>query len=103
MRSTVSIEHQGKTYEVECDGFDSILDAALDAGIEDLSYDCKMGVCMTCPSKVTGGKVTQDCAMLSDDVADMGYALLCVALPDGEDVKIDTVTEEELLDVQLCA
>ena len=91
MRSTVTIEHQGKTYEVECDGFDSILDAALDAGIEDLSYDCKMGVCMTCPSKVTGGKVTQDGAMLSDDVADMGYALLCVALPDGEDVKIETV------------
>ena len=64
----MSIEHQGKTYEVECDGFDSILDAAIDAGIEDLSYDCKMGVCMTCPSKVTGGKVTQDGAMLSDDV-----------------------------------
>ena len=41
--------------------------------------------------------------MLSDDVADMGYALLCVALPDGQDVKIETVTEEELLDVQLCA
>ena len=102
-RSTVSIEHQGKTYEVECDGFDSILDAAIDAGIEDLSYDCKMGVCMTCPSKVTGGKVSQDGAMLSDDVADMGYALLCVAVPDGQDVKIETVTEEELLDVQLCA
>ena len=99
----MSIEHQGKTYEVECDGFDSILDAAIDAGIEDLSYDCKMGVCMTCPSKVTGGKVSQNGAMLSDDVADMGYALLCVAVPDGQDVKIETVTEEELLDVQLCA
>ena len=33
----------------------------------------------------------------------MGYALLCVAVPDGQDVKIETVTEEELLDVQLCA
>ena len=42
-------------------------------------------------------------AMLSDDVADMGYALLCVAKPVGEGVKIETVTEEELLDVQLVA
>ena len=39
----VTIEHEGKTYEVECDGHDNILDAALDAGIENLSYDCKMG------------------------------------------------------------
>ncbi len=99
----VTIEHQGKSYEIEVDGFDSILDAAIDAGIEDLSYDCKMGVCMTCPSKVTGGEVEQDGAMLSDDVADMGYALLCVAKPVGEGVKIETVTEEELLDVQLVA
>jgi hypothetical protein len=42
-----------------------------------------------------------DGAMLSDDVAEMGFALLCVSLPDGNDVTIDTVTEEELLDVQL--
>ena len=98
----MTIEHQGKTYEVECDGFESILEAALDAGIEDLSYDCKMGVCMTCPSKVTAGSVNQD-GMLSDDVAEMGYALLCVAMPAGDGVKIGTITEEELLDVQLCA
>jgi|TARA_B110000977_G_scaffold66340_2_gene90254 ferredoxin len=103
MHSTVTIQHQGKSYEVECDGFESILDAAIDAGIEDLSYDCKMGVCMTCPSKVTSGNVNMDGAMLSDDVADMGFALLCVSTPDGDDVKIETVTEEELLDVQLCA
>lgn len=38
----VKIEHEGKTYEVECDGHESILDAAIDAGIENLSYDCKM-------------------------------------------------------------
>jgi|TARA_B110000977_G_scaffold31407_1_gene41620 ferredoxin len=101
MNTTVTINHQGKSYEVECDGFDSILDAAIDHGIEDLSYDCKMGVCMTCPSKVKSGNVTMDGAMLSDDVAEMGFALLCVSLPDGNDVTIDTVTEEELLDVQL--
>ena len=40
--------------------------------------------------------------MLSDDVADKGFALL-LRLPVGDGVKIQTVTEEELLDVQLVA
>lgn len=99
----VTIEHEGKTYEVECDGHDNILDAALDAGIENLSYDCKMGVCMTCPSRVTAGKVDQQGSMLSDDVEEKGFALLCCAKPVAEGVVIKTVTEEELLDEQLCA
>lgn len=99
----VTIEHEGKTYEVECDGHDNILDAAIDAGIENLSYDCKMGVCMTCPSRVTAGKVDQAGSMLSDDVEEKGFALLCCAVPLEEGVVIKTVTEEELLDEQLCA
>ena len=94
----VTIEHEGKTYEVECDGHDNILDAAIDAGIENLSYDCKMGVCMTCPSRVTAGKVDQAGSMLSDDVEEKGFALLCCAVPLEEGVVIKTVTEEELLD-----
>ena len=101
--SVVTIEHEGEEYEVECDGFDNILEAAIDAGIENLSYDCLMGVCMTCPSKVTAGEIDQNGAMLSDDVADKGFALLCCASPVGDGVKIQTVTEEELLDVQLVA
>lgn len=39
------------TLEVE-DG-ETILEAALDNGLE-LSHDCKMGVCMTCPAKLVG-------------------------------------------------
>ena len=56
----MTIEHEGAEYEVECDGFDNILEAAIDAGIENLSYDCLMGVCMTCPSKVTAGEIDQE-------------------------------------------
>ena len=41
--------------------------------------------------------------MLSDDVEEKGFALLCCAKPLGEGVVIKTVTEEELLDEQLCA
>jgi ferredoxin len=40
--SVVTILHEGKSYEVEVDGHESILEAAIDAGIENLSYDCKM-------------------------------------------------------------
>ena len=99
----VTIEHEGKTYEVECDGHDNILDAAIDAGIENLSYDCKMGVCMLCPAKVGAGAIDQSGSMLSDDVEEKGYALLCCAVPQGEDVVIQTVSEDELLEEQLCS
>ena len=61
------------------------------------------GVCMTCPSKVAAGEVDQPQSMLSDDVLDKGYALLCCAVPVGDGVVIETVTEDELLEEQLRA
>lgn len=45
----------------------------------------------------------QSGAMLSEDVEEKGYALLCCAVPVGEGVIIETVTEDELLEEQLCA
>jgi hypothetical protein len=35
--------------------------------------------------------------MLSDDVKAKGYVLLCIALPQGGDVSVRVVEEEELL------
>ena len=99
----VTIEHEGKTYEVDCDGHDNILDAALDAGIENLSYDCKMGVCMMCPAKVVTGEIDQSGSMVSEDVAEAGYTLLCCAKPESDGVVIQTVSEDELLDAQFGA
>ena len=98
----VEIRHEGETYTVEVADGDNILDVALDAGI-DLRYDCKMGVCMMCPAKVVSGSVDQAGAMLSDDVTEKGYALLCCATPEGEGVVIQTVSEDELLEEQLCS
>lgn len=98
----VEIRHEGKTYNVEVADGDNILDVALDAGI-DLRYDCKMGVCMMCPAKVVAGAIDQSGSMLSDDVEEKGYALLCCAVPQGEDVVIQTVSEDELLEEQLCS
>lgn len=36
----------------------TILEAALDEGIS-LPHDCKLGVCLTCPSMVVSGEVDQ--------------------------------------------
>ena len=98
----VEIRHEGETYTVEVADGDNILDVALDAGI-DLRYDCKMGVCMMCPAKRVSGEVEQPNAMLSDDVVDQGFVLLCCSEPVSDDVKITTVDEDELLEVQLRA
>lgn len=91
----VELQHQGKTHTLDVKNGDTILNAALDKGI-DLPHDCNLGVCMTCPAKLLGGKVDQSGSMLSDDVAQKGYALLCVSVPQS-DCKIQTVEEEELL------
>ncbi|KAF5839985.1 2Fe-2S ferredoxin-type domain-containing protein [Dunaliella salina] len=95
----VEIEHQGKKVELEVPSGQSILDVALDNGME-LPHDCKMGVCMTCPAKLVSGKVDQSGGMISEDVADKGYALMCVAQPQ-EDCKVVTISEDELLDIQM--
>jgi len=71
------------------------LDAAIDSGLE-LSHDCKMGVCMTCPAKLVTGNVDQSAGMLDDEVKEKGYALLCVSEPT-EDCCIRIIEEDELL------
>ena len=100
--TSVTIVHEGKEYTVEVRDGESILEAGLEAGIE-LRHDCKMGVCMMCPAKKRSGKVEQPNAMLSDDVLEQGFVLLCCAQPVGEGVKIETVEEDESLEVQLNA
>ncbi len=47
----VTVDYDGGTVELEVPEGATILEAALDKGIE-LKHDCKMGVCMTCPGKV---------------------------------------------------
>jgi hypothetical protein len=47
----VTVTHDGKTTSLEVPSDKTILEAALDQGI-DLPHDCKLGVCMTCPAKL---------------------------------------------------
>ena len=78
---------------------ETILAKALDSGLS-VIHDCKLGVCMTCPAQLFSGSVDQSDGMLSDDVVERGYALLCVAYP-RLDCHIRTIPEEELLSLQL--
>ncbi|KAH6788108.1 2Fe-2S ferredoxin-like superfamily protein [Perilla frutescens var. hirtella] len=93
------IEQDDKTTELEIDPDETILSRALDSGME-LPHDCKLGVCMTCPARLVSGKVDQSDGMLSDDVIERGYALMCAAYP-RSDCHIKIIPEEELLSLQL--
>lgn len=97
----MEIEHEGQVTTLDVKKGQTILEVALKNGLK-LPHDCQLGVCMTCPAKLVAGEVDQSGSMLSEDVAEKGYALLCMAQPK-TDCKILTVSEDELLDQQLCA
>ncbi|KAK9287793.1 hypothetical protein L1049_016233 [Liquidambar formosana] len=95
----VVIEHDGRATELEVEPDETILSKALDTGLS-VPHDCKLGVCMTCPARLLSGSVDQSEGMLSDDVVENGYALLCAAYP-RSDCHIRTIPEDELLSLQL--
>ncbi|CAL9225399.1 unnamed protein product [Arabidopsis halleri] len=95
----VVVEHDGKTTELEVEPDETILSKALESGL-DVPYDCNLGVCMTCPAKLVAGTVDQSDGMLSEDVVERGYALLCASYPTS-DCHIKMIPEEELLSLQL--
>ncbi|KAG5184857.1 2Fe-2S ferredoxin-type domain-containing protein [Tribonema minus] len=94
----VTIEVAGKSHTLEVDEKTSVLEAALDAGIE-LPHDCKLGVCLTCPSKIVSGEVDQDGTTLDDSVVEQGYALTCCSFP-RSDLVIRAIDEDELVGAQ---
>lgn len=94
----VTIQHEGKDTILDVQDDCSILNAALDAGI-DLPHDCKLGVCLTCPSKIVSGKVDQSDGTLAKSVQAKGYALTCVSFP-CSDVVVRSIEEDELVSAQ---
>jgi ferredoxin len=92
----VELTHSAGKSVLEVPDDESILDVALDNGIE-VPHDCKMGVCMNCAAKLVNGSVDQGAGMLSDEVKENGYVLLCCAKAKG-DLAIRVIPEEELMD-----
>ena len=94
----VCIKHEGVNNFLEVNESESILDAALDAGIR-LPHDCKMGVCLRCSAKVTSGQVDQTGTTLDDSVIEQGFALTCMTFARSE-LSIESVEEDELVNAQ---
>ncbi len=84
----VKIDLSGKTHEVTCEPGESILEAALNAGI-DAPYSCMSGSCTACQAKLITGKVEMDfCDVLTEQEIKAGEILTCQAHPKTPDVHI---------------
>lgn len=94
----VTIQHDGKETVLEVREDESVLNAALDAGI-DMPYDCNMGVCLTCPSKVISGTPDHTGSTLEDSVLQQGFALTCCLYP-RSDMVVASIEEDELVNAQ---
>ena len=70
----VSVKRSGK----------SILDAALDSGV-DAPFSCQGGVCCTCRCKMTSGSASMDINFaLEEEEVENGYVLACQSHPEGD-------------------
>lgn len=73
----VRIRFEGKEHEVEVSKGKSVLEAALDAGIE-LPYSCQTGNCNTCKGKLKTGELRMiGLAKERDDLEKVDYLLCC--------------------------
>lgn len=86
---TITIYLDGKTFQVEVSPKTTILDAALDQGV-DMPYSCQSGLCTACRGKCLSGKVHMDERDgLLDEEIEEGYVLTCVGHPLTADVVIE--------------
>lgn len=85
---SVSVDGVESTFTLASTG-ESILDAALQAGI-DPPYSCAGGACGTCRAKVLLGKAVMDQNhALDDEQVAAGYVLTCQAHPVSEEIRLD--------------
>ncbi len=75
-------------FNLKTDG-SSILDAAIDAGV-DAPFSCKGAVCCTCRAKIVEGRVKMDANFaLTESEVEEGYVLTCQSHPLTERVVVD--------------
>lgn len=85
----VTIIYDGEEHKFTVEPGTSILDTALDLGI-DLPYSCQSGLCTACRGKCLSGSVRMDEEEgLSEAEMAEGYVLTCVGHPTSGDVVIE--------------
>jgi ring-1,2-phenylacetyl-CoA epoxidase subunit PaaE len=85
----VTIRYDGNEFKVMVEPQNTILQTALDQGI-DLPYSCQSGLCTACRGKALSGKVKLDEEEgLSQSERAEGYVLTCVGHPLTDDVVIE--------------
>lgn len=85
----VKVIVDGATVEFAMNRNETILDAALERGI-DLRHSCKSGVCATCRSKLIEGQVDMDANYaLEDYEIARGFILTCQSYPVTDRVTVD--------------
>jgi ring-1,2-phenylacetyl-CoA epoxidase subunit PaaE len=85
----VTIRYDGQEYKIMVPPNRTILETALDQGI-DLPYSCQSGLCTACRGKAVSGMVKLDEEEgLSQTEREQGYVLTCVGHPLTDDVIIE--------------
>jgi ring-1,2-phenylacetyl-CoA epoxidase subunit PaaE len=85
----VTIRYDGQEYKITVEPSKTILETALDQGI-DLPYSCQSGLCTACRGKAISGHVKLDEEEgLSQSERAEGYVLTCVGHPLTDDVVIE--------------
>ncbi|MBP9926048.1 MAG: ferredoxin--NADP reductase [Cyclobacteriaceae bacterium] len=85
----VTIRYDGQEYKIMVAPDHTILETALDQGI-DLPYSCQSGLCTACRGKALSGQVKMDEEEgLSQSERAEGYVLTCVGHPMTDDVVIE--------------
>jgi ring-1,2-phenylacetyl-CoA epoxidase subunit PaaE len=85
---TVHVKFQGNEIPVEVEKGKSVLEAALDAGIE-LPYSCQTGSCSQCKGKANEGDLKMIGLTKKRDDLQKGEYLLCCSHPLKENVSIE--------------
>jgi ring-1,2-phenylacetyl-CoA epoxidase subunit PaaE len=79
LQISLEIIIDGAAYQLSMDADITVLQAALNAGL-DAPYACKAGVCATCSAKLLEGQVTmQNNTVLAPSQVAKGYVLTCQA------------------------
>lgn len=88
---SIKLNFQGQSYHLDIPYNKSILDVGLESKIK-LPYSCKSGMCSTCISSCTQGKVRMSYnEVLTDREVENGRILLCTGHPIEPDTIIDVL------------